>query len=620
MNEVSELNSNGGIEFNLITGDIKLEVPGNYVLATGCGSGKTSAMIDLILKKKSSGVLYSAKTIEECENMYAYLCDHGLKDEIILLHSSSEDNQIYINTPEYIRNYNIVICTHYKLMNTPSELLLTLTTTEDSVPPHMRYWNSPVVVNMRKYILIDEMIEKPGFTTLVPKSLIASILMAVNTGVISKSKYGYDYQDMLKWYHEYSNVLKSDPLRSIDQYKAEYTLSLISEHLDKYKSKLDDDSEYIEVSYTLLDLLPGRKSEDFNYNFPFFMILDGTGDIYYKNSEELTILTTKERYKSKIKINQKIPFSINRYQKNDYNQITKEVEVLSDTLSEIIKSHKKTLIITWMNIKNDVVLNSRGREFLTLDYDYITELISNLEVYDLDPESYSIIHYQSGNDRATNEFIDCDAVCFIGVHKVHSLALMKANKYNRTHMTQLDYQAQMIVQAICRTQIRLHNPKVVTDVYFSEDWSDSLIDYVDRYINKNESVKEITRSMNSDSWLNDFLPRFRDRINILNSYFSGAIKDQALTRIEDRTDMELYMPKHDLVDLIPSNGSISHYDPLLIQLANHDIRLTIGVPKSKYIKVSKDGKMLPYTILQREIKEYLAKGYKIETEYLNYHV
>jgi hypothetical protein len=80
------------------------------------------------------------------------------------------------------------------------------------------------------------------------------------------------------------------------------------------------------------------------------------------------------------------------------------------------------------------------------------------------------------------------------------------------------------------------------------------------------------------------------------------------------------MPKHDLVDLIPSNGSISHYDPLLTQLANHDIRLTIGVPKSKYIKVSKDGKMLPYTILQKEIKEYLAKGYKIETEYLNYHV
>lgn len=614
------LNSNGGIELELITGNIQIEVPGNYVLATGCGSGKTSAIIDLIKEKKDTGIVYSAKTIDECITMYEYLCDNGLKDDIIMLHSCSDDNCTYVNSPEYIRRYKVVICTHHKLMNTPSELLLTYSTSDEEIPPHMRYWHSPVTVRMRKYILIDEMIEKPGFTTMVHKSLIASLQMAVNTGIIRRSKYGYNYGDMLKWYHEYSSVLKSDPLRIIDQYKAEYTLSLIAEHLDEYVSKLSDESDRIEVSYTLLDLLPGRKMEDFTEGFPYFMIFDGTGDIYYKDSRELQVLTTSERYKSKIKIHEKLPFKINRYEENDYHEVITQLEVTSDDLSRIIKEHHRTLIVTWMNIKGDITLESKGREFNSVNFDYVTELQKNLKVYELPENSYQIIHYQSGDDRATNVYNDCDAICFIGMHKVHSVAIMKSNKYNRTRITQLDYQAQMIVQAICRTQIRMHDATKVTDVYFSEDWSEQLVNYVDYYINENLSIYEIQNRMRDNGWLNQIQPRFRDRIILLNEFFNDAIKNQVNTDYDHREEMDLYIKKHELTNMIPLDGSISHFDPLLMYLNLWRIRLTIGIPETKFIKVSKDGKLLPFTIFQSEIQEYLNQGYKIETKFKQYYI
>jgi hypothetical protein len=200
------------------------------------------------------------------------------------------------------------------------------------------------------------------------------------------------------------------------------------------------------------------------------------------------------------------------------------------------------------------------------------------------------------------------------------MALFKANRYNRTHMTQLDYQAQMIIQAICRTQIRVHDPNKLTDVYFSEDWSEDLINYVDYYLNKNYSVKKITKLLNDQNWISNFIPRFRERISDLDDYFNGLIKQQILKVDEEREELNLYIPKYELVDIIPLNGSISHYDGLLTQLNYFKIRLTIGIPTSKYIKISKDGKLIPYTILQREIKDYLKNGFKIETRFRDYYI
>lgn len=618
MNTVEEL-SKDGIKLKLITGNIDVSVPGNYVIASGCGSGKTSAIIQLIKLKKHKGIIYSARTIDECETMYEYLCDEGLKDDILLLHSHSDDNAVYINNPEFISRYKIIICTHHKLMNTPSELLLLVKSTDESIPPHMRYWNQDECHNksMRKYILVDEMIEKPGFTTMVDKSLIAGLVMAIQSGQIRKSKYGYNYSDVLDWYKHYSEVLNSDPLRYIDRYKAEYTLSLISENLDKYKSRLSDESQYIEVSYTLLDLLPGRSGKTYPDHFPYFMIFDGTGDIFYKNSSNLTILTTEDRYRSKIRIKE-FDFNLSRYQDQPFESIKSELKKAALNIKKITSKHKRTLIITWMNIKGNIYADIESTKFDACDYSYKEDLVNLLTEMKINPKKYELIHYQSGQDRAVNVYNDCDAVIFLGVHKIHSVAITQFNRYNKTSMTQLDYQAQMIIQAICRTQIRMHNPKKFTDVYFTTDWSSNLIKYVDLYINKNYQIDEIDRELFSNSWINNVLPRWREKILILNDEFDDSIKHQILNYGEDSEELQLDLHKQRLLELFPSDGSLKRYDPLLKYLREFGIRLIILVPVDRYLRISKDGIPCKFTIYQEEMYDYINKGYKILTKFNPY--
>ena len=51
---------------------------GGYVVASGCGSGKTTIIRKAILEMWRTGVLYSAATIKECNEMYDWLINNGI--------------------------------------------------------------------------------------------------------------------------------------------------------------------------------------------------------------------------------------------------------------------------------------------------------------------------------------------------------------------------------------------------------------------------------------------------------------------------------------------------------------------------------------------------------------
>jgi hypothetical protein len=463
------------------------------------------------------------------------------------------------------------------------------------------------------------MIEKPGFTTMVDKSLIAGIVMAIQTGQIKKSKYGYDYADIAAWYKNYSKMLNADPLRCIDQYKIDYTLSLISENLDKYQARLSDDSTHIEVSYTLLDLLPGRSGDDHPDHFPYFMIFDGTGDIFYKKSSNLTILTTKDRYQSKIRI-KSLDFNLSRYQDQEFTTIKAELKSVVTNIKRIVAKHNKTLIIAWMNIKGNIYTNIDDTKFDACDYSYKDDLLNLFEENGVDQSKYELIHYQSGQDRAVNDYIDCDSVIFLGVHKIHSVAITQFNRYNKTSMSQLDYQAQMIIQAICRTQIRLHDPTKITDVYFTTDWSKNLIKYIDLYVNENKQMADIEQEVFTNGWLNSVLPRWREKLITLNDEFDDAIKYQIMNQREDAEELQLNIHKQRLIELFPSDGSLRRYESLLRYLKGFGIDLIILVPNDRYLRISKDGVPCDFTIYQEEMYEYINKGYKILTQFTPYSI
>ena len=58
---------------------------GAYVVASGCGSGETTIIKELIRTQNSSGILYAASTIQECNDMYQY-CKTIIPEDMVKDH------------------------------------------------------------------------------------------------------------------------------------------------------------------------------------------------------------------------------------------------------------------------------------------------------------------------------------------------------------------------------------------------------------------------------------------------------------------------------------------------------------------------------------------------------
>lgn len=127
-----------GMKLQFLNGSITIpNKPGAYVVAPGCGSGKTTAIRQIIRENFSTGILYSAATIEECNDMYQYC--KGLVDEfndpdilklddIIVLHSD------YRSDDSVVMRSKVVLCTH-ELLTDPYTLTATREFNEEVYDP-----------------------------------------------------------------------------------------------------------------------------------------------------------------------------------------------------------------------------------------------------------------------------------------------------------------------------------------------------------------------------------------------------------------------------------------------------------------------------------------------------
>lgn len=158
------------INIKFLNGEVTIPgKPGGYVIASGCGSGKTTAIKEIILSEYHKGIVYSASTIRECNEMYRFLVDSGIdRDRIIVIHSEVTDEGVDMNTfrnhPEVLADKNIIICTHHKLLNEYPELFLAYNrrVLKRSRLSHLTRcyykWDENGECKLpRQYVLIDEM-------------------------------------------------------------------------------------------------------------------------------------------------------------------------------------------------------------------------------------------------------------------------------------------------------------------------------------------------------------------------------------------------------------------------------------------------------------------------------
>lgn len=618
-----------GVHFKFLNGDILLpDRYGGFVISPGCGSGKTTAIKDLIRQKYSRGILYSASTIEECNLMYQFCKELVLElnnptelklEDIIVLHSNSNDEGV---TNEWRNNHGllcdkkIIICTHHKLLN---EYLPDLTrvsfnrfiTDKKRSTLQRRSFSSSTssIIDLpRQYILIDEV---PTLKSIEYKITPESIKLMAHRNISYKNDIDImtgrtelvaDKIDYVKpfSYSEFQTnsdlVYRMLPIntKSTEQSKEgikDIVSSSIYENMNELL-KLEDGEERT-ITYSIADFITPKDFDTHMYVF------DGTGDITFgKTSEEvarefaegtqkfLTYSIGLKKYNSPVNIEK---FNLELTRKLSIEDLIKgeKLESTINTLESIIKSNKRTLIITWKNlkgtrdfdIKDDSLLSSEVNENARLTRVYESELYRR----GLTPDQFSIIHYQSGRDKATNDYMDHDAIVFLGEFRVPNYVVSEFNSSYRCNCTPLRYQMYQVIQSICRTRIRLHK-KLPINVYFSNDWSDKLLSAVKLYLTGEKSAVDIDLMNKTDSLPliatsieTRLKPRYKEYVlKLMESYqeLDSRITDSLNGLVINPIGFRI--PLDDLNKLLGLNhGQLSKYNGLCKYLSTLGVEMTI---------------------------------------------
>ena len=608
------------INIKFLNGEISIPpINGAYVVASGCGSGKTSAIKQIILSEYYKGVVYSASTIKECNEMYQFLINNGINcSDIIVLHSNYEDPgvnmNIFRNSPEKIRDYPIIICTHHKLLNEYPAVFQEYSRNKVSLSNNLSHFSrglAPKATNNqielpRQYILIDELPTCKSLSFKVNSGILqmvgvmdSEIIYPAPDDKDHNGPYavpklplhytnGGDYRVMEEAYHRSGLKLINENDTESGRLKSDLVISKIYENYDFYENMIGSSKSEINVTYTIADQVTPMMSEIFNTTR--YIIFDGTGDLTFYSSDKYSnvfnVLTYDNKYNSPIGVH-KMPIGYKRSYRTDkelrdkLTSIVSNIDLSIGRIKDIILNGHKILIVTWKNlkIKDDPVMlpiseyDVRGIEYT----DHLKNKLNSLGF--IEGVNYSIIHYQSGLDKATNEFREYDSIVFLGEFHVPNSVVNQFNQDYRVNTDILNYTLYQLVQAVCRTRIRNHK-KLPIDIYFTDDWSNTVIDNLLLYLNNN-SVNIDVR----DTTLNRIKNKWKPVVKLfcsVNNEFKDAIE------IEDKT-CSINITLDDIWNLtrevLPvSEKKVKSYYPLINYLRNFGVNLIIESTGGRFMK------------------------------------
>lgn len=598
------------LELELLNGNIIIpKKPDGYVISSGCGSGKTTVIKQLISNNFQYGVLYSASTIDECNSMYQYCKtikdSHGNiidPSSIIVLHSDYKsegtDNNLWRNNPEELLNKKIIICTHAKLLNEYPEFLIQYNGNPvfESYKSHTQRAVSSRIASTvrylpRRYVLIDELPTYSSIHITFNKTLLRLLGdrsgVWIDTGELDNNgnpKRSFvpdkpirfipiqDFNELISSYNEISEEDKSLKFFSSNTIQSKMKTEMI---LDVIRANYYDyfynsgDNNTLSVRYNVSDLISTDPKVPMETSI---LLFDGTGDLTFKGSKKFKVLNLLgNKYSSPIifnKFNTNLPRYITDKVLKKIN-IENELKNNIDKLEWIIRnSPSGVLIVTWMNLKSDKLklqnstlsyyCNTMNDEFDLPGY-YKSELIKRGLI-----SGYEIIHYMSGLDKATNIYKDFESIAFMGEFHVPENVIEEFNCEYDCNTDTKHYSMYQLVQAICRTRIRKHNGESI-NIYYSSDWNDNLMKDINSYLSGNNNIKlyDYTLSFVKNKW--------KDSLYKLDTVLNGLI-DNIIRKIE--TDYTITLSN--IYELIPlSEKKVRSYYPLINYLNNLGISLNI---------------------------------------------
>lgn len=629
-----------GMKLDFLNGSVVVPNKcGSYVIAPGCGAGKTTVIKQIIRENFDKGILYSAATIDECNLMYQY-CKELITEynnpkllsesDIIVLHSDYKsegtDNNLWRHNPEALADKKIIICTHHKLMNEDPNILtdtnFNIITYSDldrssyrrALRNKARTLGRIEMVRPRRFIIIDELptsgirsitvtrnqmlsyalrnnLRMEGLLTEEARRTLSTEMTRFNEVIYREPE---TYRQFVGTYSAVNNkklpeIYESDSqvikdTRDLEQVRLDNEMGSIYDQFPSLWSDLQ--TEYLESSdkncnpsrKVYISFMNALESRELDCSV---LLFDGTGDITFKESEVFQVLTLPEKakkYNSSINL---IKFESSLRRRVRAVNVAEDSLISSlneniDSLERIIRENKKTLIVTWKNLKEDALDDAESsflistineRKSLT---DYYKSMLNTKGF--IEGVNYDIIHYQSGLDKATNKFIDCDAVVFLGEFHVPDSAVFEFNRIFKTQASPKSYLMYQLVQTICRTRIRKHDRESV-NIYYTSDWNDrimtALVAYLTQEFTINDSFIKVLGLSDPLSMIKE--SQYRDEIRKLDS---DGVLPGVVSAIIEGAPMSYKISLKDLYSSVPRNECKSKY---YTKLLNKLSALRIGV-------------------------------------------
>lgn len=445
---------------------------GLHIISSGCGSGKTTMILEIVKEKWKNGILIVVPTINDAEELYGKIevWKNGLtsffRPKVKVIHSGKgriTEMEEYKKNPESISGFEILIITSVRLIIEPYELFLKFSGT-----------------GTRGLVLIDEMINFYPKPFDIPREM-KDILSFVDK---KKTHFGKSGKSIGGGYYKHC-------YHDLDSMRAAYSSSGF--RLFSGRNGLNDyKTEYImkHVLNNGLDTGILGKVKDFA-DQTCTILFDGTADCIFKDSDSRLIPISSSRYNSDIEFSQ---FDMTFKRKNnetwDMGQFENMAGTVLDMMTKITGSGK-TLIVTWKTVdkfsgnrNNGVADSFETGDITMISYNFPKILEDCLVKRGCSKDDFSVIYRGSGQDRGCNEYRDYQNLIFLGEWRIPEDIVGEINRMFGCKAKFRDYMKSLIVQTICRLRIRKHEGLPIK-VYFSSDINYNLMSDVQEYFKSN---------------------------------------------------------------------------------------------------------------------------------------
>ena len=443
---------------------------GNFILSTGCGSGKTYWLERFILAHYMEGMLIIVDSIVSANSLYFDLLTKlGLDaNDMMLIHSKIDYDVLneYANNPEEVTKKKVLIMTNVRLYTEYPPVYLLYNKNGVVLSSFDGDWkklmNNP---NTRRWICIDEI---PGF---IQKYAYVSKL---HLGILGEedSNGGYkakEFVAMKKYYNTFiahSDAAWFNTATTLGLLKTDTALSII-------------ESEYSNMIKAQGDAVIQFSPCDFQTNNSLVLIMEGAGDVLFKDSSIYKLIDIPQKYRAKADFHSFNVPNLNR-RSNKHQELIKS---MVQSVIAILSSVKgKTLIACWNDFKGeDKGTTSDNQE--SKDSPTVALLSEELTKADIPLDSFSVIYYGSAESKAVNDFKDYSNIILLGKWSLPvSTSSEKFNKAFQTNTTLTRYMLWEYVQLITRIAIR---QDMDINVFYTDDHNRDFIQTLEKYFNQN---------------------------------------------------------------------------------------------------------------------------------------